>query len=632
MGRSCPAANKATILTSSFPATDSAVGADQATLLNAHAMPPECRTSRATFFIAAALLTLMTLAVYAQVGQFNFINFDDPTYVVENPHMQRGLNWQTTVWAFTTFHFANWHPLTWLSYLLDAQLFGQNPAAFHLTNLVWHLASALVLLRVIQSMTGRIWPSFFVAALFAVHPLHVESVAWVSERKDVISTLFGFLALGLYARYARRPTWQRQLPVLVALSLGLMAKQMVVTLPCVMLLLDYWPLRRWSPFSDETSGNEGASKPEFAPATPVRLILEKLPLFAVAAASCAICYVVQRSGGAVRTFDRLPLEDRLRNAAVSYIVYIGKTLVPTGLTPFYPFEIQRWNWPLTAVTGLFLMMFSVLVVRQAQRRPALFVGWFWYLGTLVPVIGLIQVGLQARADRYTYLPLVGLFLALTWEVAERVPPQGVRRIMFQFGSAAVLACLVVMAWRQTSLWQNSLRLFSHTLAVNPHNYRAHSCLAQVLREMGQTDASLEHARAAVALKPTALKLRNNLAISLVAAGRFDEAILEYTAILKITPASAETLRNLAVAQARAGDLRAAQRNFERARTALRDDHHLWRELGAVYERLDRTDAAIDAYRRAVALDARDDDAAERLARLLAHAPRAGKPAPQQPRG
>jgi protein O-mannosyl-transferase len=407
----------------------------------------------------AGCLLLLTLGVYVPVRHFDFVNVDDRPYVSRNDHVMAGLTWDGLRWALTSTQDANWFPLTRLSLMADRQLFGPredlppsmvNAGPYHWTNVILHAASALLLFGFLRWITGALWPSALVAFLFAMHPQHVESVAWVAERKDVLSMLFWMLALWSYAAYAKRPKAGTYLLTLLLYCLGFMAKPMVVTLPVVLLLLDVWPLRR------------------FPGRSPRRLILEKAPFLAPALAMSAVTFAVQRAGGAVRTIQQLSLGLRLENAVISAAIYIGKTVWPTRLAFFYPFPAAEPLWQAIAA-GVVLVSFTVLAVVSVRTRPYLAVGWFWYVITVLPVIGIVQVGEQTRADRYTYLPTIGLFIMLAWSGADwwqRRPK--VRPFLAGLCGVACVACMV-LTWRQISYWKNSETLFQHALEVTDRN-------------------------------------------------------------------------------------------------------------------------------------------------------------------
>src|SRR5579883_3235845 len=353
--------------------------------------------------LAAGSVAVLALAAYAPIGDgsYQFLNVDDNEYVTENPHVQAGLTGPSLWWALTKFHSHNWHPLTWMSLQLDWQLYGPNPLGFHITNVLLHAANAVLLFFALRSLTGAVGRSAVVAAFFAVHPLHVESVAWVAERKDVLSTLFGMLALVAYTRYARSGSLSRYLLVVAFLALSLLAKPMLVTLPFLFLLLDYWPLRRWP-----------------AQASARRLLLEKVPLLVLVLFSCVMTLIAQHRGGAVNSLKLTPLSERLANSSLAYVQYLGQTIAPLNLAVFYPFPHGRVSFPLALAAGLLLACLTWLAWRERKSRPYFLVGWLWYLGTMVPVIGVVQVGGQAHADRYTYFPLIGIFLLVVWGLAD----------------------------------------------------------------------------------------------------------------------------------------------------------------------------------------------------------------------
>jgi tetratricopeptide (TPR) repeat protein len=498
------------------------------------------RSDRTKILIGLGLV-LGTLAAYAGVLSNEFVNYDDPDYVTANPNVQAGLTNASVRWAFTTTRASNWHPLTWLSLQLDYQLFHLRPWGFHLTSLLLHCANALLLFVVLDAMTGMVWRSAVVAALFAWHPLHVESVAWVAERKDVLSTLFWMLTLGAYMHYVRRPGTIRYLLVFCSLGLGLMAKPMLVTLPCVLLLLDYWPLGRLR-FGDpasasgrpaskkkarETSRNEGSLR---------WLLIEKIPLFALAAASCAVTWYVQQKGGAVQSLTKYPLEVRLGNAPVACCTYLVKMIFPVELAPLYPHP--KTALPALPVAGAsaFLLGVTALALTLARRVPYLAVGWFWYLGTLVPVLGLVQVGAQALADRYTYVPLVGIFLLLVWTIADVLARWRSSLLLIPTTAVVLLFCMF-LTWVQVGFWQDSYTLWVRTLAVRKDNYVALNNLALVCEDQGDWAQALKLYRDAVDLAKDDLSSRINLAGMLARLGRGEEAVAEYHAALLIDPRS-----------------------------------------------------------------------------------------------
>jgi tetratricopeptide (TPR) repeat protein len=473
------------------------------------------------------LLLALTLAVYSQVRHFDFVNYDDPDYVTANSHVRAGLTAGGVAWAFTSYDAANWFPLTWLSHMTDSQLFGLQAGWCHLTNVWLHALAALLLFAVLRRMTGARWPSALVAFLFALHPLHVESVAWVAERKDVLSAFFWCLTLWCYARYAERPGAVRYLAVLVAFALGLMAKPMVVTLPFVLLLLDVWPLRR-------------ALRPA--------LLREKAPLVALAAAVSLVTFLAQRHGNAVAPLAGMPALLRVENGLVSYVAYMVSMMWPSGLAVFYPYPASL-SPVLVAAAGLALAGISLVAARQFNARPYLAVGWCWYLGTLAPVIGLVQVGGQARADRYTYLPMVGLSIMLAWGVEDLVARRpGARKAVIAAAVAACCACMAV-TWRQLPCWTNSETLFRHALDVTSGNYLAHSNLATYYLGEQRNQEARDQAAEALRIKPHYVEAHVNLASALSRLGDAGDAEAEYRVALHREPDNAEAHSGLGAALA-----------------------------------------------------------------------------------
>ena len=564
------------------------------------------------------LLALTTLAAYWQAPANDFTNFDDNYYVTDNPHVQAGMNGESVIWAFTSTHAGNWHPLTWISHMLDCQLYDMNPKGHHVTSLLFHLANVLLLFWVLVRLTGSIWRSAFVAALFAVHPLHVESVAWVAERKDVLSTLFWLLTMLVYVRYAQQPKLTRYLPVILLFALGLMAKPMLVTLPFVLLLLDYWPLRRFGSQNDKRRGKAWAGW---------KLIWEKTPLLVLVAASSVVTYIVQEKSGFVRPTDEFPFGARVSNAVVSYAAFIGKMLLPRNLAVFYPYPVKGLPiWEVVGAAAL-LVAVSALVIRAGRRRPYLPVGWLWYLGTLVPVIGLVQVGVQAMADRYTYVPLIGLFIIIAWGVpdlfgreADRSRSRGRRSATEQSRSkilvvlaAMVIAILMVCTWFQVGYWRSNIALFRHALACTTENDIAHNNLAIALAGEGKLDEAIEHYKTALRIKPDKAKAHYNLANVLTDRGKLDEAIRHYEEAIRIDDRYAKAYHNLGLALARQGKLDEAAACFEKA---LRIDPQMLDarlNLGALFGKLGRTDEAIREYKEVVRLKPSAAEAHEGLA-------------------
>ncbi|MBN1843887.1 MAG: tetratricopeptide repeat protein [Deltaproteobacteria bacterium] len=504
------------------------------------------------------LLAMITLAVYWQVGNHAFVNYDDDKYITANQYVQGGLTLKSVTWAFTSMDVSNWHPLTWLSYLLDIQLFGMNPGMQHLISLFFHVANTLLLFIVLRRMTGALWKSAFVAALFALHPLHVESVAWIAERKDVLSAFFWMLTMGSYAWYVECPGAKRYAPVLLFFVLGLMAKPMLVTLPFVLLLLDYWPLGRLRFRQEGTAADDSPER-----YGNIHLIWEKIPLLAFAAASSVLTFFAQQSGGAVRSFDAVPLAARISNGLVSYASYIGKMIWPFDLAVLYPYSNNLPVWQV-AGAGLLLILLSFMVIRFMRRFPYLIVGWLWYLGTLVPVIGLVQVGAQSMADRYTYIPLIGLFVMIAWGLPDLVARWHHRRIFLAVSVGCILSALITVTWLQLQYWQNSISLFEHTLNVTADNYVMHSNMGAALAELGRTDEAIAHYREALRIKPDDAEARYNMANALERQGNLKDAIAEYGEVLKTRPDMASAHNNMGITLSRLGETKEAIVHFREA--------------------------------------------------------------------
>ena len=508
-------------------------------------------------------LAAITIAVFGQTVRQQFVNFDDREYVVRNPAVTQGLSLKGFVWAFTDFHCANWHPLTWLSHMLDCELYGLHPGGHHLTNVLLHTGTVIALFLVLRRMTGALWRSAFVAAVFAIHPLRAESVAWVSERKDVLSAFFFMLTLWAYARHVERSATSNQWPVasggqaedgkretesrsqnaettdtqhasrftfqvsryyLLSLgffALGLMSKPMLVTLPVVLLLLDFWPIQRAMPAA--------------------RVVLEKLPFLALSAISCLVTLLAQ--GEAMKSVESFPLLARVDAALLSCKVYLVQMIYPAGLAAFYPFPPHASTRE-AAMAGILLLVISAIAWGEWRTRPWLLMGWLWYLVMLLPVLGLVQVGGQAHADRYTYLPQIGLYLAVTWLAADLAAKWQLSRGALGCLMAIVLAILMVCAWKQTAYWKNSETLWKHALACTTGNNLAYVNLGHELFEKGRLDEAISHYQKGLESQPNSRPFHNNLANALREKGRLDEAIVHYEKAVQIEPGSAEAQFNL----------------------------------------------------------------------------------------
>jgi hypothetical protein len=511
-------------------------------------------SSRLGFWPAVIALSLVALAagVYSQVAGHGFVNFDDPQYVYENAHVLRGLTADGVVWAFTSGHASNWHPLTWLSHMLDVELFGVDPGWHHVTNVVLHAVDALLLFAVLWSATGRKWRSAAVAALFAVHPLHVESVAWVSERKDVLSTALWLLTTWAYVRWVRRPGRGRFAVVVTAFALGLMSKPMLVTLPLTLLLLDLWPLGR-------IAGGVSVSR-------IVPLVREKIPLFALSAASCVVTYLAQSRSGAVAAEHLLPLGTRLANAALSYVLYLAKTFWPVDLAAVYPHPgLTPGGIPVWSVAGsvVLLAAVSALAVAQWRRRPWILVGWSWYLVTLLPVIGIVHVGMAGMADRYTYVPMTGILVAVAWTLADLVEGSRAGRGALAGLAAASVLTLAVVARQQTSYWRSGLVLFQHALDVTHDNSMAWRNMGVAQLDARQLGPAITSLREATRLMPYDHQAWLDLGIAYASARDLGNAGDCFQQALRLRPEDPHVWFNVAVFDAIRGDWDGVREAHER---------------------------------------------------------------------
>ncbi len=531
--------------------------------------------------IAAALLAAATVLAFAPVVWNDFVNFDDPLYVTKNPIVQRGLTLDNVGWALTSTAAVYWHPLTWLSHMLDWQLFGAAASGHHLTSLLIHTTNTVVLLLVLESATGALWPSAIVAALFGVHPLHVESVAWVAERKDVLSTLFLFLGMGAYVAWVRRGGATRYAAVVASFVLGLMAKPMLVTFPFLLLLLDYWPLARRT--------------------RPLALIVEKLPLVAVALADTAFSLVEGRKAGAVRSLSGVPFPSRLANAALASVGYLRKTLWPVDLACFYPYPSTFDPW-LVAGAVVTLAAISVLAIGAARRAPFVLVGWLWYLGTLAPVIGLVQVGHQSMADRYTYVPLIGIFLAAVFAAAAAVERWRPSPRLVAAPVLIVLGLCMLLTRVQATQWRTSTTLFTHALAVTTDNYMAHEKLGEALASDGRRQEAIAQLRETVRLTPTFAEAHVALADALLEEHDDAGALAHYAEALRLKPEDATAHAKLGSALWHAGNAAEARTQFEEAVRLAPGDAESLSNLGAVLLGLGRREEALTRLDAAVRLD------------------------------
>ena len=553
--------------------------------------------------IICFLLAASTAAVYLQTVQFNLVRFDDPQYLLENGHVEAGLTRENIRWAFTTMYLSNWHPITWLSYMLESSCFGINPGIFHATNVWLHVLNTLLLFGLLRYMTGRIGPSGFVAALFALHPLHVESVAWISERKDVLSTVFALLSMWAYVRFTcHGGIWWYGLSI-VLLALGLMAKPMLVTLPFVFLLLDYWPLGRISRLQTIGSGQPIA----WLCNCRTRL-LEKVPFLLLCGVSCAITLHAQDAGGSVVSPVAAPYVDRIANAFLSYTRYLGKMVWPVDLSILYTHPNAPGGTPWTAVqvgaAGLTLLVVTVLVF--AVRRRYAVMGWLWYLGTLVPVIGLIQVGYQAMADRYTYVPLIGPFIAIAWGAADLLGYFSSRiksiRLIACGASVMIIFACVTRNWTQVQTWRNSKTLFEHAVILQPNNPVGQNNLGAVRQQEKRIEAAIWHYRRALEISPLFTAAHANLALVLSWVGERSEAVKHYQLALRMAPNDPQTHYRLAHVLATQGQMDDTIQHYAKAVALRPDDVDALNGLGGALAAQGRLDEAIDHFRQILNID------------------------------
>ncbi len=571
-----------------------------------------------------ALLAVLVLVAFAPVVGNDFVSYDDRSYITENPHVRSGLTEQGIYWGLTTLHHgaaATWHPLVWWSLMLDAQIYGADRAAgFHITNLLWHLGSTLLLFAALRRLTGSLWPSALVATLFAVHPLNVEPVAWVSERKGILSTFFWMLSLYLYARYVERPSLGRYLLVVLAFVLGLMSKPMLVTLPFVFLLLDFWPLGRlrigkgwWVRLPNRTrheSCQDGNPNPQHGKATPTegsaeptslpRLLMEKLPLLALSAVFCVITVISQSKAGAISSLESLPLTSRLELAVMSYLAYLEGAFYPVHLAACYPIGIENYHPAQVIATAAVLLIVSGILLWQARRVPYLAVGWLWFVGTLVPVIGLVQIGNAAVSDRYAYIPLVGLLIAVSWSlqvIAQRWHcPRAATGL-----TVLVVGSFMVLSARQARVWRNTDTLWEHALEVTPNNYVAHNNLAVEFQKRNQMGPALAHFEEALRIKPAYTYALNGKGQCLMAQGQLPQAITWFQEAIRYDPSLAMSHLNLGAALGNTGAWQAAADEFREVLRQEPDSPEAQLNLARALLRLNQPQEAAAQFRIAMSL-------------------------------
>jgi Flp pilus assembly protein TadD len=542
-------------------------------------------------------LAAITWLVFGQTLRHEFINYDDEIYVYENPQVAAGLTLHGIIWTFTHVVCGNWHPLTVISHMVDCQLYGLRPAGHHFTNVLLHTIAVILLFLVLRQMTGALWRSAFVAAIFAIHPLHVESVAWVAERKDVLSAVLFMLTLGAYTRYVRTLSLTSYLIVLLLFALGLTAKPMLVTLPFVLLLLDYWPMKR---FASETLAKSNYGRRVEHLANVRRIFLEKIPLLFLSAGSCLATVVAQHHF--IDPIDKLSLMERLGNAAVATMVYLRQMVLPIGLSVFYPHPRHRLSITHIAAAVLLLIAISAGAFVLRRKHAYFLTGWCWFLGMLVPVIGIVQVGVQARADRYTYLPQIGLYILLIWLVADMSSARRNRGIVLGPVMAFLVLILMWCAWKQTTYWRDSRSLWVQALAVNSENDTAHNALSDVALRENRLDEAVFHARKALEIRPDSADAHSNLGIALSGTGRREEARIQFQKVLATSPNRPRVHYNLATLLLDSGRLDDAIAEFQKELKIHPDFVEAYSNLGIALTRKGELDDALAHFQKALEMD------------------------------
>lgn len=559
-------------------------------------------TRKAVLATAMLLLVVATVASYWPIWKNDFINFDDNEYITENPYVKAGLTRAGITWAFTNTSSANWFPLTWLSHMLDCEFYGLNPRWHHFTNLLFHLVNTLVLLLLFWRMTKTIWPSGLVAALFAIHPLHVESVAWAAERKDVLSTFFWMTALLAYTVFTEHPGWKRYILVLVLFVLGLMSKSMVITLPFVLLLLDYWPLRRWRGMS-------------WRDKTAWFIVAEKAPLLCISAVFSILTFLWQRGGGAMEFSFRFDLKSRIVNALISYTTYIGQTFWPTNLSLFYPRPEGITGLRIAGLSTL-LIGITTVAIWMHRRRPFLIIGWLWYIGTLVPVIGLVQIGMQSRADRYTYIPLIGLFVMIVWTLREVALRGRLHKIILSTATGLAVLSLGVCTWFQVGHWKSSVTVFSHAVAVTQRNATAYFNLGNAYHNEGKIDEAITCYLEALKIQPLYHDCNYNLGNILASQGKYNEAIIHFKQALRTHSNFPEAHNNLGLLLQRQGKTNEAKSHFEEAFRINPNHFYAHNNLSLLLAEQGKLEEAIEHAKISLRINPNFSDAHVNLGELL----------------
>jgi len=530
-------------------------------------------------------LIFICLAAFGRITGNGFINFDDQGYVTGNYQIQHGINFQTVKWALTTTYFSYWHPLTWLSYALDWSLFGANAGGHHLVSLLLHIAAAIFLFLFLNKTTNNIWPSAFAAAFFALHPLRVESVAWASERKDVLSMFFAMPCLWAYAFYAQKTSVSKYLLCLILFTLALMSKPTMVTLPFLLMLLDYWPLRRWQKALDgQKKGFHSIGG----------LILEKIPFFCLVIAVSILTFLAQNEKGTVASVETISFINRIGNAILSYAAYLEKTIWPFNLAVFYPYELPLPLWKVL-ISGFIFLCITLASFYYIKKLPFLFAGWFIYLGTLVPVIGLVQVGSQAMADRYTYMPSVGISFMLTWGILYLVKRENIRKKVLFPAGVAILIFLSVLTWKQCGYWKDSIKLWNHALQVTKNNFMAHGNLGLELFNKGKTDEALIHYNKALLINPNLPVVHQDRGVAYVELGQYQKALEDFRKAVSISPDYADAYYNMGTTLVILTRYESAIDNFNEAIRLYPSFSNAYYNRGLAYHKIGRYRDALDDF-------------------------------------
>ncbi len=546
-------------------------------------------------FKICLFLVTITLAVFWQLPTHDFVNIDDSVYVTHNPYIKEGFTATSIKWAFTSFHAEFWHPVTWLSYMLDVELFGMNPGGYLITNLLLHMTSTILLFIFLNQATKCLWRSTIVAALFAIHPLHVESVAWIAERKDLLSAFFWMLTMLFYSCYVKKPNWTGYLAFSLFFILGLMSKPMLVTLPCILLLLDFWPLNRFDLF------NKGMLQKRLNQTKMVNAVLEKIPLFIISILFSLIAFIAQKSSQGIASFDLFPFKTRIANTLISYTSYLGKTFNPFRLAVFYPYEYQFHAYQII-ISFLVIIFITLFAIDFINKWPYLITGWLWYLGTLVPVIGIVKFGNAfAMADRYTYIPLIGILIIIAWGGHDIMRRIGFRKIFISTLGGVFILILMITSWIQVSYWKNSITLFSHTLHVTKNNFLAHKNLGTAFVNQGRIDKAFPHFQEAIRISPDNPTAHLNMGTCYLFYGEFDAAVKYFQTALELNPNYQKARLNLDKALSAQKDADLAISILKTSIQANKNDPIPHYNLANIYKEKGDKNKAVFHYKKALTL-------------------------------